>query len=120
MADQNAPRFADTAAKILNDAGEWTLGKVPDRQLAALQGIGCALLAVEERLSALADAADDRNFQLAQIEEATGVLRPAGAGRNGAVRRWLRGFLRRHPDAVISVAGGKSTDAGAWMGGGAR
>jgi hypothetical protein len=35
----------------------------------------------------------------------------AGAGKNGTVRRWLAAFLRRHPDAEVSVVDGKSTDA---------
>jgi hypothetical protein len=41
-----------------------------------------------------------------------------GTGKNSAVRRRAHGFLRRHPDAVISVVDGKSTDTAAWAGGG--
>lgn len=59
------------------------------RQLAALQGIGYAVLALDERLGGLLDAAEDGSFQLAQIEEAIEDLHPA------ARRRRVRDLLWR-------------------------
>lgn len=177
-------------------------------QVSALQGIGYALLAAGDRLSAVLDAAGDRNTQLERIAEAVEVLyreprrtpwrwlragvrnlawrlrgaraarawraqiaapdgvivrqaladaaayrrqaRPAegcadcaggrrlcpehahhdevlargytrvldeiqGHGNCGAMRRCLPGFLRRHPDAAITVTGAGTADAaGGW------
>lgn len=44
------------------------------REFCVLRGTGYALLALEERLGALADAADDRNAQLERIREAVEML----------------------------------------------
>jgi hypothetical protein len=93
VADQHtAPRrYADTAESVLDEAGH--SGSTREhREFCALRGIGYALLAIDERLGTLADAADDRNAQLEQIREAVEILHQEP---RRTPRQWLSGLAWR-------------------------
>jgi hypothetical protein len=129
MADDVKPRGnADTAAEYLTAAGEGThLRSIPGskdgdpaRQVAALQGIGWALLAVCDQLADLADAAADNGGQLAEIACSVDDLtvRRPGRIRDGLTAAFARlahvgGASRRQagtveltaPQAVIARQG---------------
>jgi hypothetical protein len=64
----------------------------PARQLLALAGIGQALLALDDLLGAVVDAADDRNTQLDRIADAAGMLRREP---RRTPRQWLSGLAWR-------------------------
>jgi hypothetical protein len=130
---------ADTAAKYLTAAGDGTNfrsipGKRDDdpaRQVAALQGIGWALLAVCDQLADLADTVTGVQDQVGDVAAAVGdlsdgelpaqaaqILQAAkGTGKSALMRRFLAAFLRRHPEAEIRVIDLKDTGAEArWPG----
>ena len=73
---------ADTAAEYLTAAADgmklrgldFTSDKDPARQLAAMEGIGWALLAVCDQLADLADATTDNGGQLAELATAVDGL----------------------------------------------
>jgi hypothetical protein len=77
---------------MLDDAGRCSTAELPERQVAALQGIGYALLAAGDRLAAVLDAADDRNTQLDRIADAAGMLRREP---RRTPRQWLSGVAWR-------------------------
>ena len=80
--------YAATAAEFLDEAAAAGDGRdLAARQLAALQGIGYALLAVCDQLADTTDGVADCATQLSEIAGAPdGVSRSAAAGR-------LRGAL---------------------------
>jgi hypothetical protein len=127
---------ADIAAEYLTAAGEGIyLPSLPNRkdadparQVAALQGIGWALLAVCDQLADLADAVTGVQDQVGDVAAAVGdlsdgavlaktaqILRAAakGSGKSALMRRFLADFFRRHPGAEIRVLDLKDTDADA-------
>jgi hypothetical protein len=130
----------DTAAEYLTAAGDGTCfrsipGKRDDdpaRQVAALQGIGWALLAVCDQLADLADAVTGVQDQVGDVAAAVGdlsdgelpaqaaqILQAAarGTGKSALMRRFVAAFFRRHPEAEICVIDLKDTGAEArWPG----
>ena len=89
--------YAVTAAEFLDEAAADSDGKdVAARQLAALQGIGYALLALGEQLADATDAAADCATQLSGIADAVdGLHRPACGRVRGLLARLLPGGERR-------------------------
>jgi hypothetical protein len=84
--------YAATAAAFLDEAAVGGDGRdLAVRQLAALQGIGWALLALGEQLADVADATTDCATQLAGIAGAVDALRTGRPAR----LRGLRAALRR-------------------------
>ena len=75
--------YAATAAEFLDEAAADGDGRnLAVRQLAALQGIGWALLALGDQLADGNDGAADCATHLSQIARAAGDLsRPSAAGR---------------------------------------
>ncbi len=125
---------ADSAAEYLTAAGEGIyVPSLPDRkdadparQIAALQGIGWALLAVCDQLADLADAVTGVQDQVSDVAAAVGdlsdgaalaeaaqVFRAAakGPGKSALMRRFLADFFRRHPGAQVRVADLGDADA---------
>jgi hypothetical protein len=125
---------ADTAAEYLTAAGDGILRRSlpgrrddgPARQVAALQGIGWALLAVCDQLADLADAVTGVQDQVGEVAAAVGDLSgselPAeaaqivqaaakGSGKSALMRRFLAAFFRRHPGAEVRVLDLANTDA---------
>jgi hypothetical protein len=108
--------YAATAAEFLDEAAEDDGKDVAVRQLAALQAIGYALLALGEQLADVTDAVTGVQEQVADVAGAIGDLAggepPAGwlvraaasgAGKSTAIRRCLADFFRRHPGAEVRV-----------------
>jgi hypothetical protein len=86
-----AGRVPATAAEFLNEAAADSDGKdAAVRQLAALQGIGYALLALGEQLTDRTDATADCAVQLAGIAAAVDGLHQPRARLHGLLAR-LRG-----------------------------
>jgi hypothetical protein len=127
---------ADTAAEYLTAAGEGIhLPSLPNRkdadparQIAVLQGIGWALLAVCDQLADLANAVTSVQDQVGYIAAAAGdlsdgavlaktapILRATakGFGKSALMRRFLADYFRRHPAAEIRVLDLKDTGADA-------
>ncbi len=127
---------ADTAAEYLTAAGEGIyVRSLPDRkdadparQIAALQGLGWALLAVCDQLADLADAVTGVQDQVSAVAAAVGdlsdgglsaetaqILRASakGSGKSAVMRRFLAAFFRRHPGAEIHALDLEDTDADA-------
>jgi hypothetical protein len=116
---------ADTAAGYLTAAGD-SIGlrgvatkadAGPARQVAALAGIGWALLAVCDHLADLADAVTGIQDQVGDVADALADLADVEppAGKSAVMRLWLRDFLRRHPRASIRVIDAKRAgDGGPW------
>jgi hypothetical protein len=125
---------ADTAAGYLTAAGEGVrlrgysmlADDSPVRQVAALQGIGWALLAACDQLADLADAVTGVQDQVGEVVAAVGdlsgselpaeaaqILRAAakGPGKSALMRRFLLDFFRRHHGAEIRVLDHNDTDA---------
>jgi hypothetical protein len=97
VADQHA-RYA-TAAEAFLDEATWDGLGYPSAldhaacQVTALRGIGYAVLALEDRLGGLLDAADDSNTQLTEIAGAARDLRPE---HRRPVRDWLTRLAWRY------------------------
>ncbi len=89
--------YAATAAEFLDEAAADSDAKdLAARQLAALQGIGYALLALGEQLADATDATADCANQLAGIADAVdGLHRPAEGRFRGLLARHLPGDERR-------------------------
>jgi hypothetical protein len=88
--------YAATAAQFLDEAVDDGDGRdLAARQLAALQGIGYALLAVGEQLADGTDATADCATQLSGIADAVDGLAPAPARLRGLLGRLLPGGGRR-------------------------
>jgi len=89
--------YAATAAEFLDEAAADSDAKdLAARQLAALQGIGYALLALGEQLADATDATADCANQLAGIADAVdGLHRPAEGRFRGLLVRHLPGDERR-------------------------
>ncbi len=123
--DHDRPRgHADTAAEYLTAAGDGIYfaslpnreDADPARQVAALQGIGWALLAVCDQLADLADAVTGVQDQVGDV--AAAVQCP---GKSALMHRFLAAFVRRHPGAEVCVLDLEDTGAeGRWPGGYAR
>jgi hypothetical protein len=80
--------YAATAAGFLDEAAAGDEKDVAVRQLAALQGIGWALLALGDQLADVVDADADCATRLSGIADAVGGLHREPAAR-------LRGLLAR-------------------------
>lgn len=92
MADRStARRSADKAAEHLDEADSPS-STHEGRKLDALRGIGWAILALDDRLAAVLDAADDRNTQLEGIADAVGLLHREP---RLSLRQWLSGLAWR-------------------------
>ncbi len=88
--------YAATAAEFLDEAAAGDDKDAVVRQLAALQGIGWALLALGEQLADATDAAADCATQLSGIADAVdGLHRPAEGRFRGLLARHLPGSERR-------------------------
>jgi len=88
--------YAATAAEFLDEACAGRDAKdLAARQLAALQGIGYALLALGEQLADATDAAADCATQLAGIADAADGLQRPSAGLRGRLGRLLPGGERQ-------------------------
>jgi hypothetical protein len=85
--------YAATAAQFLDKAADDRDGRdLAARQLAALQGIGYALLALGEQLADATDATADCATQLSGIADAVdGLQRPTGGRLRGLLARLLPG-----------------------------
>ena len=82
--------YAATAAGFLDEAAADGDGQdVAVRQLAALQGIGWALLALGDQFADGTDAAADCATHLAGIGDAIGGLRQAPGRLTGLLARYL-------------------------------
>ena len=80
---------AATAAEFLDEAADGDGRDVAVRQLAALQGIGWALLALGEQIADGTDAAADRATQLSGIADAIDGLDQRPGRLRGLVARFL-------------------------------
>ena len=89
--------YAATAAEFLDEAAADSDAKdLAARQLAALQGIGYALLALGEQLADTTDATADCATQLSGIANAVdGLHQPAEGRFRGLLGRLLPGGERR-------------------------
>jgi hypothetical protein len=103
VADQTVvPRgSAATAAEFLDAAAEDIVSpsNLPDRQLAATQAIGYALLAIADQLADLTDASTDLSGQLGDISDAVADIAESLERRRlaaGGLGHWPRA-LRRTP-----------------------
>jgi hypothetical protein len=84
--------YAATAAQFLDEAADDRDSKdVAVRQLAALQGIGYALLALGEQLADATDATADCATQLSGIADAAGGLHQPPGRLRGLLARLLPG-----------------------------
>jgi hypothetical protein len=83
--------YAATAAEFLDEAAAGDSKDVAVRQLAALQGIGYALLALGEQLADATDATADCATQLSGIADAVDGLRQPPARLRGLLARLLPG-----------------------------
>jgi hypothetical protein len=84
--------FAVTAAEFLDEAADDRDSKdMAARQLAALQGIGYALLALGEQLADATDATADCATQLSGIADAVDGLHQPPARPRGLLARLLPG-----------------------------
>jgi hypothetical protein len=83
--------YAATAAEFLDEAAAGDSKDMVVRQLAALQGIGWALLALGEQLADGTDAAGDCATQLSGIADAIDGLNQPPARLRGLVARLLSG-----------------------------
>jgi hypothetical protein len=84
--------YAATAAQFLDEAADDRDSKdMAARQLAALQGIGYALLALGEQLADATDATADCATQLSGIADAVNVLHQPPARLRGLLARLLPG-----------------------------
>jgi hypothetical protein len=83
--------YAATAAEFLNEAAADSDAKdVAARQLAALQGIGYALLALGEQLANATDAVADGTMQLSGIAGAVDGLHQRPDGLRSLLARLVR------------------------------
>jgi hypothetical protein len=90
--------YAATAAGFLDEAAADGDGHdVAVRQLAALQGIGYALLALGEQFADVADADADCATQLAGIGDAVGGLHQRRGSLRGLLARLLPGRPEGRP-----------------------
>jgi hypothetical protein len=87
--------YAATAAEFLDEAAAGDGKDAAVRQLAALQGIGWALLGLGEQLADGTDATADCATQLAGIAGAVDGLRQPPARLRGLLARLLPGGERR-------------------------
>ena len=89
--------YGATAAEFLDEAAADSDAKdLAARQLAALQGIGYALLALGEQLADTTDATAGCATQLAGVADAVDGLRwPSGGRFRGLLARLLPGGERR-------------------------
>jgi len=87
--------YAATAAEFLDEAAAGDGKDAAVRQLAALQGIGYALLALGDQLADGTDAAADCATQLSGIAGAVDGLHQPPARLRGLLERLLPGGERR-------------------------
>lgn len=97
----DAAKYLDQAS---GDAGD-SARQMAHRAIAALQGIGFAVLATGDRLGDLLDAADDANRQLGEIADAVAILAPEP--RTGT---WRRLYWRLRGRRLAGQA-----EAGTWL-----
>jgi hypothetical protein len=91
-----AAGYAATAAEFLDEAAADSDAKdLAVRQLAALQGIGWALLALGEQIADATDAAADCAAQLAGIGDTVDGLHQPPGGLRGLLGRLLPGGEHR-------------------------
>jgi hypothetical protein len=104
------------AVKYLDDAsaeGDGSLHSMVQRHLAAMQGIGYAVLAVHDKLGELADAADDSNQRLAEIADVLAQATPDPADRISWRQRWPLLTWRLWGERRAARALGQITDSAA-------